>query len=248
LASARWAAARASVYALSYPGYDEITVLYREPQDDKTRALKRQAATSGRFTVSTHHTVEVCIAAADVVCNMAPAGLRGNAAAALDLARITELDPRGKWFFDAVFNPIDTSFLQASERNGAVAVDGLWMTIYQGVPAFSKWTGIAPQLSARQLGDVHERLSVAVHLSQGQHRETMTKRRVAEPHRYDTESSSTSQLCGAPVTPGAAVTARYLPWRAHRATRAIAYAGSPVSPIFAARHTTINRLTTCTTT
>jgi shikimate 5-dehydrogenase len=203
------------VYALSYPGYDEITVLYREPQDDKTRALERQAATSGRFTVSTYHTVEVCIAAADVVCTMTPAGMRGNAVAAFDLARIAELDPRGKWFFDAVFNPIDTSFLQTSERNGAVVVDGLWMMIYHGVPAFSKWTGIALQLRARQLGavDMHERLSDAAHMSQGQHRKTMTKRQ--NPTGMTRNRRPHQNCAQRRLRRGTAVTARYLPWRAH---------------------------------
>ena len=88
--------------------------------------------------------------------------MHGSDAAPFDLARIAELDLHGKWLFDAVFNPLNTPFLEIGRRRGAVCVDGLWMMIYQGIPAFESWIGEPVQRGARDLQELHRILDRAL--------------------------------------------------------------------------------------
>lgn len=46
-----------------------------------------------------------------------------------------------KFFFDAIFNPYETQFLQNAKIQGAKTCSGLYMMIYQGIAAFHLWTG-----------------------------------------------------------------------------------------------------------
>ncbi|USZ70129.1 shikimate dehydrogenase (plasmid) [Halorussus salilacus] len=44
-------------------------------------------------------------------------------------------------FWDAIFNPLQTMFLEEAEKRNATTIDGLGMMIYQGTEAFELWTG-----------------------------------------------------------------------------------------------------------
>ncbi|ORX14593.1 hypothetical protein AWC31_25765 [Mycolicibacterium wolinskyi] len=155
-------AARAAIYALNSLGYAKITVFYLEPEDAKTARLRTRAEAGSGFTLETYDSVDRAIAKADVVCNMTSAGMHGNDPAPFDLARIADIDLNGKWFFDAVFNPLDTPFLQAGARGGAMCVDGLWMMIYQGIPAFESWTNRQLTLKTNDLIELHRILRHAL--------------------------------------------------------------------------------------
>ncbi len=49
---------------------------------------------------------------------------------------------KNKLFFDAIFNPYETRFLELPKtKYGAKVCSGLYMMIYQGVKAFQLWTG-----------------------------------------------------------------------------------------------------------
>lgn len=155
-------AARAAIYALTQLGYAAITVFYREPADLKTIALRQQALQLSSLEMRTYSDVAEYIERADTVVNMTSAGMADNDPAPFDLARIAHLDLRGKWFLDAVFNPLRTPFLELARRNQAVAIDGLWMMIFQGIPAFSAWTGRVVKLDQSQLNEIHMVLSTAL--------------------------------------------------------------------------------------
>jgi len=45
-------------------------------------------------------------------------------------------------FFDVIFNPYKTKFLEDAESLGASIQGGTEMMIYQGVEAFKLWTGL----------------------------------------------------------------------------------------------------------
>lgn len=51
---------------------------------------------------------------------------------------------------DIVYNPRETKLLQLAKANGCTTVPGLGMLIYQGVAAFSIWTGIEPPVEKMQ--------------------------------------------------------------------------------------------------
>jgi shikimate dehydrogenase len=76
------------------------------------------------------------IADADVVANATSVGLESDDSVA----------PADAWHgdltaFDAVYKPLETTFLQDAAAAGAQTIDGAWMLLYQGVEAFETWTG-----------------------------------------------------------------------------------------------------------
>jgi shikimate dehydrogenase len=45
---------------------------------------------------------------------------------------------------DAVYHPLETSFIAQARQAGALTVDGLWMLIYQAVRQQQLWCGMTP--------------------------------------------------------------------------------------------------------
>ena len=48
--------------------------------------------------------------------------------------------PGDAWFYDLVYNPLETTFLTRARAAGAKAIDGLGMLVHQGALSFSQWT------------------------------------------------------------------------------------------------------------
>jgi shikimate 5-dehydrogenase len=48
---------------------------------------------------------------------------------------------RGKYFFDAIFNPYKTKFLLDAENKGAKVYAGLYWMIFQAAAALKAWIG-----------------------------------------------------------------------------------------------------------
>ena len=48
--------------------------------------------------------------------------------------------------YDLVYVPLETSFLRFARDRGLACVDGLWMLLYQAVPACLSWFGIEPDV------------------------------------------------------------------------------------------------------
>jgi len=46
--------------------------------------------------------------------------------------------------YDLVYNPRKTSLLTKAERDGAKAIGGIGMLVWQGAIAFERWTGVVP--------------------------------------------------------------------------------------------------------
>ncbi len=47
----------------------------------------------------------------------------------------------GQFCFDACYNPRRTRFLLDAQQAGATVMNGLYMSLYQGVRQFELWTG-----------------------------------------------------------------------------------------------------------
>ena len=52
-----------------------------------------------------------------------------------------ELIPSGIMVFDLVYNPPETRLMAAAKKQGAKALGGLSMLVYQGAASFQLWTG-----------------------------------------------------------------------------------------------------------
>jgi shikimate dehydrogenase len=84
------------------------------------------------------------LAGADLVVNTTSLGMAGKPALDLDLASVK---PQAI-VFDAVYVPLDTALLRSARQRGHRTVDGLGMLLHQAVPAFARWFGKTPRVTA----------------------------------------------------------------------------------------------------
>ncbi|GAA2625314.1 shikimate dehydrogenase [Actinomadura fulvescens] len=147
-------AARAAIYALQQLKYEWITVLYVDPPDRKTARLLGQSKQLG-VDMRTYDYLERVIDTAELVCNMTSAGMAGMSPSPFVLTRLDGINLEQKFFLDAVFNPVQTPMVQYFEQRGSVIVDGVWMTIFQGIPAFEAWNGKELELSRVQINELY---------------------------------------------------------------------------------------------
>ena len=150
-------AARAAIFALKHLGYKTITLHYVTPADPKTMRLMGQADELG-IVLLDYSSVERTIEEANLVCNMTSTGMVGQEPFPFPLMRLDPIDLSRKYFLDAVFNPIRTPLIEYFENRGAKSIDGIWMMLYQGIPAFEAWTGRKLTLTDSEVLDLHEML------------------------------------------------------------------------------------------
>lgn len=99
------------------------------------------------------------LAQVDVVANGTPNGMGGKG----DLHQIFpyEAVPAGVTFFDAIYSPLKTAYLEKAQSLGFDIIDGLDLLDHQGAASFKIWTGIevSPDLmredGLRFLGEKH---------------------------------------------------------------------------------------------
>jgi shikimate dehydrogenase len=129
-------AARAVVRALAGAGAADVVVVNRTAEAGAIAAAL--AGSVGRVGEP------AAVAAADLVVNATPLGMRGAGAGALPL------DPAllapGQLYVDLVYDPPVTPALVAARARGVTAVNGLGMLIHQAAHAFRLWTGEDPPL------------------------------------------------------------------------------------------------------
>ena len=141
---------RAVVYGLAEAGVHSVTILNRTV----AKAVELAAAMQSYFP-------EISIGSAAF-----PDGVTANAESADLIVNCTSLgmDPRVEglpWeedvefredqiVYDLVYNPAMTRLLQLASTDGATALGGLGMLVYQGAIAWEKWTGEAAPVAVMQ--------------------------------------------------------------------------------------------------
>ena len=83
----------------------------------------------------------------DVVINATRVGLKKEDV--LDLKFSETLT--NKFFYDVIYNPVETNFLKIGKKNGNLTMNGKMMFIYQASAAFKVWHGIEPQIDSNIL-------------------------------------------------------------------------------------------------
>ena len=78
----------------------------------------------------------------DMIINATSLGLNVNDKINLDFSKIE----KGKFFYDVIYNPSLTSFLEQGKRLGHKIENGKMMFIYQAYLAFKIWHGIYPNI------------------------------------------------------------------------------------------------------
>jgi shikimate dehydrogenase len=129
-------AGRAIVEALGAAGA-QVTVVARRPD-----AAAEAAALAPGASATTFDRVAELVAAADVVVNATPLGMRGEA---------PPFDPAllhpGQLVYDTVYHPAETALLAAARARGVSAANGLGMLVHQAALAFELWTGESAPLA-----------------------------------------------------------------------------------------------------
>ncbi len=135
-------AARAVIFSLAQAGVDRITVVNRTVEhgvrlsDDMAGAFP---ACHIEFEPLSFETVSHLSKNIDLIVNATSVGMQPDDGISLwpdDLAI-----PTDTIFYDVIYKPIPTLFLQQAQAAGQKTVNGLGMLIHQGVAAFEIWSG-----------------------------------------------------------------------------------------------------------
>jgi len=140
-------AARGVAFALAAAGVGSISLWKRDSGDEKLKKLASglNAYRSGVCKVQSSDTDDIpeLINGSELIINATPLGMAPNTDAT---PFNTDLLSTGHMVCDLVYVPHDTLLLRQAETKGARILYGYWMTIWQGVEAFRKWTGREPDV------------------------------------------------------------------------------------------------------
>jgi shikimate dehydrogenase len=132
-------AARGVVYGLCERGLDIALI-------NRTRSRAEELAKAFRPHVRVHDFAELPRLMRDAVLltNTSALGALGQPPLELDLKPLKD----SAVVYDINYVPIETELLKAAAVRGLRTVDGLGMLLHQAVPAFAKWFGVVPKVTA----------------------------------------------------------------------------------------------------
>ena len=79
----------------------------------------------------------------DIIINATSVGLKNEDKMNLDISNVG----KNKFFYDVIYNPIETNFLRNAKKVGNYTENGKKMFIYQAAEAFKIWHGIQPEIN-----------------------------------------------------------------------------------------------------
>ena len=78
----------------------------------------------------------------DLIINATSIGIKKNEEIKLDYSKLD-----GQLFYDVIYNPTETKFLEKAKKIGKKIENGKSMFIYQALKAFEIWHGIRPEIN-----------------------------------------------------------------------------------------------------
>ena len=119
--------------ALKNMGVDQITLSNRT----KEKAINLKKNFPFLKVIDWGETIK-----SDLIINATSIGIKQNDEIKLDY---TKLD--GQLFYDVIYNPPKTKFLENAKNSGKKTENGKNMFIYQAMKAFQTWHGIKPEIN-----------------------------------------------------------------------------------------------------
>ena len=119
--------------ALKNMGVDQITLSNRT----KEKAINLKKNFPFLKVIDWGETIK-----SDLIINATSIGIKQNDEIKLDY---TKLD--GQLFYDVIYNPSKTKFLENAKNSGKKTENGKNMFIYQSMKAFQTWHGIKPEIN-----------------------------------------------------------------------------------------------------
>ncbi len=142
-------AARGVVAGLAQAGCAQITVSNRTLNNAEILVQRfREAGCAAELRIQPWEERTKALEGADVLVNTTQLGMRGQPPLEIDLSAL----PPHAAVMDIVYNPLRTPLLAQAATKGYIAIDGLWMLLYQAAPGFEAWFGIRPHVT-RELHD-----------------------------------------------------------------------------------------------
>jgi shikimate dehydrogenase len=138
--------ARAIVFGLAEAGCRSIAILNRTAQKAHDLAMDMRAFFPFcRISGHEPHHLALMAGEADLIVNCTSLGMTPNVdTTPWDDAVAFRPD---QVVYDLVYNPPQTRLLQKATADGAQAINGLGMLIWQGAIAFERWTGQLPPVA-----------------------------------------------------------------------------------------------------
>lgn len=137
-------AARAVVWGLIKAGVKAINIGVRNPK--KVQPLADEFSNYGSITVFNwdDENFSAKLAQADLLVNTTPLGMapKIDAMPPVDW----KLVKKTAFVYDIIYTPAETKFLREAREHGHETLNGEGMLAGQGAAAFSKWTGVKPEI------------------------------------------------------------------------------------------------------
>jgi len=128
---------RAIAFALAALGCSELFIYDR--RENQAQILARNLEQKGlNACVVTPGDMASAVSSADGLVNCTEMGMYNHPGSAIDARLISNQ----QWAFDAVYTPMETEFLSKCREAGLLCISGYYLWIYQGLDAFTIFTGI----------------------------------------------------------------------------------------------------------
>ena len=135
---------RAVCYALLDQGATEIRLVNRT----RERAERLASDLGGPITVYPWEDRHDLLDGVALAVNVTSQGMKGEAALDIQLDRL----PATALAADIIYTPLETPFLADARERGNATLNGLGMLLHQGPPAWTRWFGLEPSVTAEQRG------------------------------------------------------------------------------------------------
>lgn len=139
---------RAVVYALLSEGATEIRLVNRTPE----KAVEIAREFGGGVVPVPWAERHDALDGVAIAVNTTSQGMDGQPALDLKLDRL----PKDAIASDIIYTPLDSPFLSDARARGNPTVNGLGMLLHQGPPAWKRWFGLEPDVTA-ELREMLER-------------------------------------------------------------------------------------------
>lgn len=153
-------AARAIIAGISKK-CKNIVILNRDLKE-ADKVIKDLSFGGGEALKLNEENIKKYLADCNIVVNATPVGMypkSGDEIISREVFRSLG-SLKGKYFFDAIFNPYQTKFLTYAMEGDAGICSGMYMMIFQAIAAFRLWTGI--KLENVDVEKINKKLAEAI--------------------------------------------------------------------------------------
>jgi shikimate dehydrogenase len=133
---------RAVAFALLTLGLNDLVINDRDPRKAAALGAALQAAQPG-LAITVGEDVEQLAAGCAGLINCTPVGMIGLDGSPLPQTAMAQ----AQWAFDAVYTPVETTFLKDAAAAGLAVFSGYELFIGQGVDAWALFTGLPLDLA-----------------------------------------------------------------------------------------------------